>query len=127
MEAAYSAAENFLVFAVHWATLILEFMGIIVLVYGGIVAFIGFWKHKDNTRLQLAKNMALALEFKMGGEILRTVIAHDWNDLLQVGAIILLRAALTLLIHWEISSEEKENAKKRLDPPSSSETPKDQS
>lgn len=108
MESAYAFAENILYFAIRWATLILEFMGIIVLIYGGIIAFWGFCTHKDNIRLKLAQNMALALEFKMGGEIMQTVISKDWTDLLQIGAVILLRAALSLLIHWDIVNEEKE-------------------
>lgn len=111
MESIYTIAENILHIAVQWATLLLEFMGVIVLIYGGVVAFYGFCKKKDNTRLQLAKNMALALEFKMGGEILQTVVAQNWSDLLQIGAIIVLRAALALLIHWEINNEEKDSMK----------------
>ena len=43
----------------------------------------------------------------MGGELLRTVIVREWNELLILGAIILLRAALTFLTHWEISLETK--------------------
>ena len=49
----------------------------------------------------------MALEFKLGGEILRTVVARDMSDIVQVGAIIILRAALTFLIHWEIKNEEE--------------------
>lgn len=108
MESAYTFAENILYFSIHWATLILEFMGVIVLIYGGIIAFLGFCKHKSNIRLTLAQNMALALEFKMGGEILQTVVSKDWTDLLQIGLVILLRAALSLLIHWDIVNEQKE-------------------
>lgn len=43
----------------------------------------------------------------MGGELLRTVIVREWNELLILGAIILLRAALTFLIQWEIKIERK--------------------
>ena len=57
--------------------------------------------------LDLAEGIALALEFKLGGEVLRTVIVREWTELLILGAIIALRGALTLLIHWEISVEEK--------------------
>ena len=60
------------------------------------------------TRLDLAQGIALALEFKMGGEVLRTVVVREWGELLVLGAIILLRAALTFLLHWEIKNEKKE-------------------
>lgn len=82
----------------------LELMGIIVVVSGAISAFYGYFvRHAPNIRLSLAQSMAIGLEFKLGGEILRTVIARDWNEILTVGAIIALRAALNFLIHWEIS------------------------
>ena len=67
------------------------------------------WIKKDpHTRLYLAEGLAMALSFKLGGEILRTVVVRDMSEIMQVGAIIVLRAALTLLIHWEIKNEEKE-------------------
>ncbi|MBR1417718.1 MAG: DUF1622 domain-containing protein, partial [Synergistaceae bacterium] len=50
--------------------------------------------------------IALALEFKLGGEVLRTVIVREWSELVILGAVILLRGALTFLIHWEIKTEE---------------------
>ena len=82
----------------------LELMGVVVVVTGAISAFYGYFvRHEPNVRLSLAQSMAIGLEFKLGGEILRTVIARDWNEILTVGAIILLRAALNFLIHWEIS------------------------
>ena len=59
-------------------------------------------------RLKLAKGMALCLEFKLGSEILRTVVVRDLSEIAIVGAIIVLRAALTFLLHWEIKNEEAE-------------------
>lgn len=81
----------------------LELMGVVVVVSGAISAFYGYFvRHAPNIRLSLAQSMAIGLEFKLGGEILRTVIARDWNEILTVGAIIVLRAALNFLLHWEI-------------------------
>ena len=42
-----------------------------------------------------AQGIALALEFKMGGEVLRTVVVREWSELEFWGAIIVLRAMLT--------------------------------
>jgi uncharacterized membrane protein len=50
----------------------------------------------------------MGLEFKIGSEILRTVIVREWSEIAIVAGIIALRAALTFLIHWEIKEEEKE-------------------
>ena len=38
---------------------------------------------------------------------MRTLIVREWNELLILGSIILLRAALTFLIQWEIKIEKK--------------------
>lgn len=91
---------------------VLELMGIIIILYGAIKNFIiyFFGKGKNNdVRLELAQAMALGLEFKLGGEILRTVVVRTLSEIAIVGAIIVLRAALTLLIHWEIGHMEKES------------------
>lgn len=49
-------------------------------------------------RLTLAEGIALALEFKLGGEVLRTVVVREWSELVILGAIIFLRGALTLIM-----------------------------
>ena len=103
---------------VNLFVIILEFMGLIVIAYTGRKAFVECIKHDWQTRLHLAEGLAMALEFKLGGEILRTVVVRDMTEILQVGAIIVLRAALTFLIHWEIKNEaaeiEKEHSKIKI-------------
>ncbi len=89
---------------INMITHILEIMGVIVLVIGAVKAFVAYFTKRSNVRLDLAQSMALALEFKLGGEILRTVVARDWNEILTVGAIIILRGVLNFLIHWEIGN-----------------------
>lgn len=91
---------------VNCAVLLAEFAGVTVLVITLIRSFIGWFRKNESVRLSLAEGIALALEFKLGGEVLRTVIVREWNELLILGAIILLRGALTFLIHWEITQEE---------------------
>lgn len=89
-------------------TLLFEFIGVIILLKSGIVGIYNYIRKNPYTRLELAKGMAVGLEFKMGGEILRTVGVTRWQDIAMVGGIILLRAALALLIHWGIKADEKE-------------------
>ena len=38
---------------------------------------------------------------------MKTVIFREWTEIATVAGIIILRAALTFLIHWEIKEEEK--------------------
>ncbi|MBP3428080.1 MAG: DUF1622 domain-containing protein [Clostridia bacterium] len=96
---------------------LLEIMGITIICVGAIRDFVCYFTGREvNVRLDLAQSLSLALEFMLGGEILRTVIAHELSDIIIVGAIIVLRVALTLLIHWESKHleeyEHKEHEKK---------------
>ena len=85
---------------------IFELMGVAVIVFSGISGMYCYLRRDPKTRLKLAKGMAMGLEFKLGSEILRSVVVWDLREIAIVGAIILLRAALTFLIHWEIKNEE---------------------
>lgn len=100
--------NTYLRYIVELCTIIMELFGVTILVYTAIKSFVG-WVRKDNkVRLNLAQGIALALEFKLGGEVLRTVVVREWAELGILGAIILLRGVLTFLIHWEIKNEKKE-------------------
>ena len=105
------AIVHFLEEVVHYAAEIgihvVELVGIVILLISAAQGIIGYVKKDPHIRLKLAQGIALALEFKLGGEVLRTVIARDWNELAILGAVIGLRAALTVLLHWEIKTEEQ--------------------
>ncbi|MBR3811568.1 MAG: DUF1622 domain-containing protein [Agathobacter sp.] len=93
---------------VELCTILLELFGIAVLVYTAIKCFLRWMKKENrNLRLALAEGIALSLEFKMGSEVLRTVVVRNWEELGILGAVILLRGLLTFLIHWEIKNEEQ--------------------
>lgn len=93
---------------VEAAILLFEFIGVGIIIFSGIRGFFLYLKRSPDTKLTLAKGLSMGLEFKLGSEILRTVIVRDWTEIATVGGIIILRAALTFLIHWEIKEEEKE-------------------
>ena len=88
---------------------LVELAGIMVLLITAVQGVIQYFRHDSNVRLKLAEGIALALEFKLGGEVLRTVLARDWNELAILGAVIALRGALTVLLHWEIKNEKREH------------------
>lgn len=97
------------------AILLFEFVGVAVLIVAGVFGIYSYIRRDPHARLNLAKGMAMALEFKLGGEILRTVIVHDFSELLVVGVTILLRAALAFLIYWGIKNEESVTEPKEND------------
>ena len=85
---------------VQYGVLLLECAGVAVLLITAVKSIIGYAKRKPHIRL------SLALEFKLGGEVLRTVLVRELSELMVLGLVILLRGALTFIIHWEIKNEE---------------------
>ena len=86
--------------------MIFEFTGVIVILITGIVGLFSYIRKDPQTRLKIANGFATGLEFKLGSEILRTVMVRSINEIIIVGSIIVLRAALSFLIFWEIKHEE---------------------
>lgn len=92
---------------------IAELMGIFVVTWTSIKAF---WQYIQNTfmkkefdlKTNLSKGLATGLEFKMAAEILKTVLVRDMGELYILGAVILLRALLSALIHFEIKKVPKD-------------------
>ena len=84
-----------------------ELMGISIVAVSALGAFKGYLKglftqSQINIKFALANGLALGLEFKMAAEILKTVLIRDLNELIVLGAVIVLRALLSLLIHMEM-------------------------
>lgn len=99
--------EEVLTLVIEHMIPILELMGVFIVAIGAFTSFYKYARsgfHSDNEELKLsfAETLALALEFKMGGEILKTVITHTIDEMYVLAAIIVLRAILTFVIHWEI-------------------------
>lgn len=99
--------NNILSIIVEYSILLFEFIGVLVLIIAGIRGIFEYFTRNPLTKLNLAKGMAMGLEFKLGSEILRTVVVRELSEVTIVAAIIAIRAALTWLIHWEIKNEEE--------------------
>jgi uncharacterized membrane protein len=56
----------------------------------------------ENIRLRLGRWLALALEFELGADILRTAIAPTWTDIGQLAAIATIRTLLNYFLQKEI-------------------------
>lgn len=91
----------------------LELIGILIIIIGSCRALVRLVKclvkkHPFHVVIDLGKALSLALEFKMGAEIIKTVIIHNLEELAILGVVIVIRALLAFIIHWEIRIEEKE-------------------
>ncbi len=85
--------ESLLSLAANAAILLFEFMGVGIIICSGITGFIKYVRRSPDTRIYLAKGLAMGLEFKLGSEILRTVVVRQWQEIGIVAGIIALRAA----------------------------------
>ncbi len=103
----YQSIEGFYRVVVNYGVLALEFVGVVIILYSAARSLYMIYTKNPHSRLELAEGIALALEFKLGGEVLRTTVVHDVYDVILVGVIVVLRIAMTFLIHWEIDVEEK--------------------
>ena len=108
-----NSMEETLYQIVQICTMLMELFGICVLAFTAVKCIIRWIRHEKEIRLSLAKGIALALEFKLGGEVLRTVVVREWSELEILGAIIVLRGLLSFLIHLEIKTNRKQSHRKR--------------
>ena len=94
----------------------LELIGILIILIGAYKSIIRLFlnlrhtPHKTNIVISLGKALALALEFKMGAEIVKTVVVRDLKELGILAVVVVIRAALAVLIHWEMKNEKKAEA-----------------
>ena len=117
MDKIISVLQTIVHHAAEIGIIIAEVIGIAILIITAVKCFVKYFRKDDRVRLELAQGIALALEFKLGGEVLHTVTVSqdDWTALLFLGGIIALRGVLTLLLHWEIKIEEDKEKLEMLD------------
>lgn len=62
---------------------------------------------KNDIRLSLGRSLALALEFLLGADILKTAVAPTWNEIGQLAAIAILRTGLNYFLERELKAADK--------------------
>lgn len=108
--------EHYIQIILPYVVSVLEILGIIVVVFSAVKAFSGFvgnafFHKKNNVQYALEIGLATGLEFKMAAEILNTVLVKTIDELLILGAVILLRAVLSILIRFEMKKHNKTEEK----------------
>ena len=98
---------------------VLELVGILIIIVGSARALVRLLqcmrtKKPFHVVEDLGKALSLALEFKMGAEIIKTVIIHNLEELSILAVVILIRALLAFIIHWEIRTEKNEEKLEKL-------------
>lgn len=103
----YHQIEGIFTQVIQYSTMAMEMAGVLIVLVTALKCLIGYVRGRAHLRIELAEGISLALLFKMGGEVLRTVIVRTWDELAILGAIVVIRGALTFLLHWEIKNEKK--------------------
>ena len=105
--------EHVLATLVTYLTFFAELCGALVIAVGTVRALLRFVAHlfqreaesdrvKEHIRLQLGKSLALALEFELGADILKTAVAPSLPVIGQLAAIIVLRTMLNYFLEREL-------------------------
>lgn len=59
---------------------------------------------KEAIRLTLGRSLALALEFELAADILRTAVAPGWQEIGQLAAIAVIRTGLNYFLQHELDA-----------------------
>jgi uncharacterized membrane protein len=117
--------ERALAAIVQYLTFFAELCGALVIAVAVVRGIIRFIPHilresgaadtyKEDIRLQLGKSLALALEFELGADILKTAVAPSFTIIAQLAAIIVLRTALNYFLERELRQTEQRRAGQHL-------------
>ena len=91
-------------YVIKFAVIVIEIISAGIICFTIIRSLIRLFRKTENVGLEVSDGIALALEFKLGSEVLRTLIVRDIKELLILGSIIVLMAALSIFIQWEIKN-----------------------
>lgn len=110
--------KEFLYLFAELAACTLELIGVLIIIIGSgraLVRLVQCLRKRSpfHVVIELGKALSFALEFKMGAEIIKTVIIHNLEELSILGVVILIRALLAFVIRWEIRNEEKDKLQRK--------------
>ena len=71
---------------------------------------------KEEVRLRLGRWLAVALEFLLAADILKTAVAPTWDDIGKLAAIATLRTLLNYFLEKEIDKEEENKRRRAISP-----------
>lgn len=105
--------KNILNLLGNYASILLEFTSVICIMVGFVAAVIMLAKSKKmkstplHRRLKLTFGgwLALALEFQLASDIVKTTISPTFDNLIQLGAVAVIRTFLTYFLSREIRED----------------------
>lgn len=102
----YETIHAFIENILDYAIVGIEVIGALIILYYTVRALISlFQKHRECCRGFLTTGITTGLNFLLASEVLKTIGEAGWSDIGMVCAILLMRAGMTLLVHWENKME----------------------
>lgn len=97
---------------VRYVAYSLEIVSIIIVAYSGAKTLVKYLLTKfeftdKNAKIEFSRALEMALAYMMGAEVLKSLIAHSKEQLIILGALILMRAAIALILHFENEADSK--------------------
>ena len=101
----YEALEHVFHIVVQYGILLFESIGVVILLVSAVKALVRLIRSQNQSKIELAEGITTALSFLLGSEVLKTIVAPDWTDIGMTCAVLLMRAGMAVLIHWENKHE----------------------
>ena len=95
------------------AATVVEAVGVLVVTVGIVRAMVRYVSSlvrrsqpfpPEDLRLDLGRSLALALEFLLGADILRTAVEPTWDEIARLAAIAAIRTALNFFLERELEA-----------------------
>jgi uncharacterized membrane protein len=104
--------EHLLETAVHYVAYTLEFVSVIIVAYSAIKTLIKYLMTKfrftdKQAKIEFSRALEMALAYMLGAEVLKSLVAHSKEQLITLGALIVMRAAIALIIHFETEADSR--------------------
>lgn len=87
------------------AILLVELLSIACILLCTLQVIYNLLQKKAQARYLFMKGLSMALTFRLSGEIIRTILVRSMDEIIQIGALIAIKAALAYLIHWDIKAD----------------------
>ena len=96
--------HDFLVDVLPWIIGVIDIIGVLVIVIGlGYAVYCLFNRRNEN--IALGKTVCLGLDVVLCGEILRTIIVENIDELKFVALLVLIRTTMAVVARWKLKVE----------------------
>lgn len=106
----------------NYIVLTLDLFGIVTVLLGAIKCIVLLVKNKLNflkkePLLIFANSLALAMEFKLGSEIIKTMMVKTLEEILTLASVVAIKIVLSVVIHMEIKNAQEHGENLHIEHP----------